>query len=76
MVLRFALINAHYRSPIDMNETLKDAERNPIRFQCYIESLQNMSEQSPVSLPQADLASTLPLESIVLKRWVKDLLML
>ena len=63
MVLRFALINAHYRSPIDMNETLlKDAERNYNKvLQCYIESLQNMSEQSPVSLPQADLASTLPL---------------
>ena len=63
MVLRFALINAHYRSPIDMNETLlKDAERNYNKvLQCYIESLQNMSELSPVSLPQADLASTLPL---------------
>ena len=63
MVLRFALINAHYRSPIDMNETLlKDAERNYNKvLQCYIESLQNMSEKSPVSLPQADLASTLPL---------------
>ena len=63
MVLRFALINAHYRSPIDMNETLlKDAERNYNKvLQCYIESLQSMSEQSPVSLPHADLASTLPL---------------
>ena len=46
-----------------MNETLlKDAQRNYNRvLQCYIESLQNMSEQSPVSLPQADLTSTLPL---------------
>ena len=33
MVLRFALINAHYRSPIDMNETLlKDAEEITIAF--------------------------------------------
>ena len=63
MVLRFALINAHYRSPIDMNESLlKDAERNYNKvLQCYIESLQNMSKQSHVSLPQADLTSPLPL---------------
>ena len=44
MVLRFALINAHYRSPIDMNEVLlKDAERNYNRvLECYINALKGM----------------------------------
>ena len=33
LVLRFSLINAHYRSPIDMNEQLlKDAEKNHSRL--------------------------------------------
>ncbi|GIR75946.1 MAG: hypothetical protein CM15mP78_06450 [Candidatus Poseidoniales archaeon] len=41
MVLRFALINAHYRSPIDMNEALlNDAERNYNRLlECYVAAL-------------------------------------
>ena len=63
MVLRFALINAHYRSPIDMNETLlKDAERNYNRvLECYISALKGMTSKSPVSLPQPDITSQQPL---------------
>jgi cysteinyl-tRNA synthetase len=63
MVLRFALINAHYRSPIDMNEALlNDAERNYNRLLgAYVEALKARSDASPVALPQPDLASPLPL---------------
>jgi cysteinyl-tRNA synthetase len=63
MVLRFALINAHYRSPIDMNESLlNDAERNYNRLLgCYVDALKNRSSSSPVTLPHADLGSPLPL---------------
>lgn len=63
MVLRFALINAHYRSPIDMNETLlNDAERNYNRLlECYVGALKARGEGPPVALPQPDLASAHPL---------------
>lgn len=63
MVLRFALINAHYRSPIDMNEALlNDAERNYNRLLgCYVDALKGRSDASPVALPQPDLSSPLPL---------------
>ncbi len=63
MVLRFALINAHYRSPIDMNEVLlKDAERNYNRvLECYINALKGMVTESPVALPQPDITSKQPL---------------
>ena len=63
MVLRFALINAHYRSPIDMNEALlNDAERNYNRLLgCYVGALKGRSDASPVALPQPDLSSPLPL---------------
>ncbi|RJU82695.1 MAG: cysteine--tRNA ligase [Candidatus Poseidoniales archaeon] len=63
MVLRFALINAHYRSPIDMNETLlKDAERNYNRvLECYIDSLKAMTSTAPISLPNPDITSSQPL---------------
>ena len=63
MVLRFALINAHYRSPIDMNEALlNDAERNYNRLLgCYVDALKACTDASPVALPQPDLASPLPL---------------
>ena len=63
MVLRFALINAHYRSPIDMNESLlKDAERNYNRvLECYISALKSRTTQSPVALPQPDITSQQPL---------------
>lgn len=63
MVLRFALINAHYRSPIDMNETLlNDAERNYNRLlECYVNALKARGGGTPVALPQPDLASSQPL---------------
>ena len=63
MVLRFALINAHYRSPIDMNETLlNDAERNYNRLlECYVKALKARTDDSPVGLPQPDLTSSHPL---------------
>jgi cysteinyl-tRNA synthetase len=63
MVLRFALINAHYRSPIDMNEALlNDAERNYNRLlECYVNALKAKGDGTPVALPQPDLASASPL---------------
>ena len=60
----FALINAHYRSPIDMNETLlKDAERNYNRIlETYVRSLNLFDIESPrVELPQAEITSQQPL---------------
>ena len=63
MVLRFALINAHYRSPIDMNEALlNDAERNYNRLLAqHVEALKAQIHPSPVALPQPDVSSPLPL---------------
>ena len=63
MVLRFALINAHYRSPIDMNEALlNDAERNYNRLlECYVNELKARGDGMPVALPNPDLASSQPL---------------
>ena len=63
MVLRFALINAHYRSPIDMNETLlNDAERNYNRLlACYVDALKALGDGPTVHLPHPDLASPHPL---------------
>ena len=63
MVLRFALINAHYRSPIDMNEALlNDAERNYNRLlECYVNALKAKGDGTPVALPQPDLTSASPL---------------
>ena len=63
MVLRFSLINAHYRSPIDMNETLlKDAERNYNRLlETYVQVLKVASTSpNPVDLPHADITSQQP----------------
>ncbi|RJU82049.1 MAG: cysteine--tRNA ligase [Candidatus Poseidoniales archaeon] len=63
MVLRFSLINAHYRSPIDMNETLlKDAERNYNRLlETYVRVLKVASNSpNPVDLPHADITSQQP----------------
>ncbi len=63
MVLRFALITAHYRSPIDMNEALlNDAERNYNRLlECYVNALKARGDGTPVALPNPDLASSQPL---------------
>ncbi len=62
LVLRFALINAHYRSPIDMNEQLlHDAARNHGRLlEIYKQALLAMNE-NPVSLPRGDVSSAIPL---------------
>ena len=62
LVLRFALINAHYRSPIDMNEQLlHDAARNHGRLiEIYKRSLLAMSE-NPINLPKGDVSSPIPL---------------
>ena len=59
LVLRFALINAHYRSPIDMNESLlHDAERNYSKLhECYAACLSHMHDGEPISLPTPDLSS-------------------
>lgn len=59
-VLRFALINAHYRNPIDMNESLlKEAERNQNRIlEIYSKTLKLMDNGEHVNLPKADITST------------------
>lgn len=63
MVLRFALINAHYRSPIDMNETLlNDAERNYNRLlESYVRTLKTRTGDATVDLPHPDVTSPHPL---------------
>ncbi len=63
MVLRFALINAHYRSPIDMNETLlNDAERNYNRLlESYVRTRKTCTGDAPVDLPHPDVSSPHPL---------------
>jgi cysteinyl-tRNA synthetase len=63
LVLRFALINAHYRSPIDMNESLlKDAERNYAKLiDVYETMVKQLGQGEPVNLPHPDTASTQPL---------------
>ena len=61
-VLRFSLINAHYRSPIDMNEQLlKDAEKNHVRLMgVYKAALELMVLNCP-PLPEGDITSQIPL---------------
>lgn len=63
MVLRFALVNAHYRSPIDMNEQLlKDAQRNHSRIMdVYASALRGCTDGIILDLPMADIASMNPL---------------
>ena len=58
-VLRFALVNAHYRNPIDMNEALlKEAQKNQNKvLDVYSKSLKMMDESSSISLPIADITS-------------------
>ncbi|HIF45841.1 MAG TPA: cysteine--tRNA ligase [Candidatus Poseidoniales archaeon] len=62
LVLRLSLINAHYRSPIDMNEQLlKDAAKNHEKIlNCYRAALELRAENA-VPLPEGDLASKIPL---------------
>ena len=63
LVLRFALVNAHYRSPIDMNEQLlKDAQRNYDRIiDAYASALRGCTEGKSHDLPTADITSKDPL---------------
>ncbi len=62
LVLRFSLINAHYRSPIDMNEQLlKDAEKNHSRLiAVYKAALELIGVNCP-PLPEGDVTSQVPL---------------
>lgn len=72
MVLRFALINAHYRSPIDMNEALlKDAERNYNKvLDMYVRALKKRTTEHPVELPKPNFSSpqSLPRTLAVLEK--------
>ena len=63
LVLRLALVNAHYRSPIDMNEQLLgDAGKNYERINSvYVQSLEawgGAEEDSLVRLPRGDISSS------------------
>lgn len=63
LVLRFALLNAQYRSPIDMNEQLlNDAEKNHQRlvesYKLAYEKWGGVEENILRSLPKPNLSST------------------
>ena len=66
LVLRFALINAQYRSPIDMNEKLLlDAEINHQRlldsYKLALDTWNNVEEHNLRRLPEPNLTSSEPL---------------
>ena len=66
LVLRFALINAQYRSPIDMNEKLlHDAEKNHQKlldsYKLALDSWDNIEENKLRRLPEPNLSSSEPL---------------
>jgi cysteinyl-tRNA synthetase len=63
LVLRLALVNAHYRSPIDMNEQLlNDAQRNHNRIlQVYESALRMSTGGRQHALPTPDMESSDPL---------------
>jgi cysteinyl-tRNA synthetase len=62
LVLRFSLINAHYRSPIDMNEQLiKDAAKNHERLIGVYKAALELMGEDPVPLPEGDIASEVPI---------------
>jgi len=66
LVLRFALINAQYRSPIDMNEKLlQDAEINHQRlldsYKLALDTWNNVEEHNLRRLPEPNLTSSEPL---------------
>jgi len=66
LVLRFALINAQYRSPIDMNEQLlKDASVNHQRlldsYKLALDSWAGVTENELRRLPEPKLSSSEPL---------------
>jgi cysteinyl-tRNA synthetase len=62
LVLRLSLINAHYRSPIDMNEQLLiDAAKNHEKIlNCYRAALE-LSAENTVPLPEGNITSQVPL---------------
>ena len=62
LVLRFSLINAHYRSPIDMNEQLlKDAEKNHSRLVAVYKAALELVGVNCPPLPEGDITSQVPL---------------
>ena len=62
LVLRFSLINAHYRSPIDMNEQLlKDAEKNHSRLVAVYKAALELVGVNCPPLPEGDIKSQVPL---------------
>ena len=66
LVLRYALINAQYRSPIDMNEKLlQDAEINHQRlldsYKLALDSWNNTEENNLRRLPEPNITSSEPL---------------
>ena len=62
LVLRFSLINAHYRSPIDMNEQLlKDAEKNHTRLVAVYKAALELVGVNCPPLPEGDITSQIPL---------------
>ena len=62
MVLRLALINAHYRSPIDMNEQLlKDAEKNFKKLISVYKAALELVGENPPPLPEGDITSQVPI---------------
>ena len=62
LTLRMALINAHYRSPIDMNEQIiNDATKNIGRIHDTYKLLLEKLCEDPIDLPRGDLSSVLPL---------------
>jgi len=62
LVLRFSLINAHYRSPIDMNEQLlKDAEKNHSRLVAVYKAALELVGINCPPLPEGDVSSQIPL---------------
>ena len=62
MVLRLALINAHYRSPIEMNEQLiKDAEKNYSRIIAVYKAALELMDESGPRLPEGDVLSQVPI---------------
>ena len=66
LVLRLALVNAHYRSPIDMNEQLlADATKNHQRiietYRAALQSWNGHSEDTIIPAPDGDMASQIPM---------------
>ena len=66
LVLRLALVNAHYRSPIDMNDQLlSDAAKNHNRisetYRLALNAWEGHSEDTITPTPSGDMTSSLPM---------------